>query len=136
MTIRSIDPTVFRIEPTLCLLGGRSRSSGRFTFPLPQDLDEYELVEFPSTGVIWSYTVQRMAPKAPPYRGPMPFEPFAVGYVELPETLIIEARLTGFDFAELHIGLPVALTAVPLYRDDDGTQVLTFAFAPPAQQSA
>ena len=42
-------------------------------------------------GELWSWTIQHIQPK-PPYRGPEPFEPFAVGYVDL-GPVRVEARL-------------------------------------------
>jgi hypothetical protein len=34
------------------------------------------------------------------------------------------------DFGRLYIGMPMELTALPLYTDVDGTRVLTYAFRP------
>lgn len=102
--------------------------SGRLTFPLPLDTEQYDPVDLPGVGTLWSYTVQRIAPKSPPYRGATPFEPFALGYVELPGALIVESRLQGIDFSTLRIGQPLQLTTLPLYHDADGTQVISFAF--------
>jgi len=118
----------------LHLLGGRDRASGRLVFPLPDDEAAFEEVALPDLGRLWSYTVQRFAPKSPPYRGAEPFSPFALGYVELPGALIVESRLTDIGFDALRIGLPVELTTVPLRTDPDGTVVLTYAFRP-AQRS-
>ncbi len=49
-----------------------------------------------------------------------------MGYVDLGEVLV-EARL-AVPRAEIRIGLPVRLTTVSAYRDEDGTAVLTFGF--------
>lgn len=130
MTTRSIDLEVFQTEPALRLLGGRERVSGRIAFPCPDDPENFEPVELPARGLLWSFTVQRIAPKSPPYRGGEPFAPFAIGYVELPGALIVESRLTDVAFDELHIGMTMALTALPLYIDADGAEVLTYAFCP------
>lgn len=92
-------------------------------------------MDLPSRGTLWSYTVQRFAPKSPPYRGSEPFAPFALGYVELPGALIVEGRLTGVAFDALRLGLPMELTTLPLHTDPDGTIVLTYAFRP-AQDAA
>jgi uncharacterized OB-fold protein len=127
---RSIDPHLFHIEPAMRLMGGRERSSGRLAFPLPNDPESFDAAEMPRHGYLWSFTVQRIGPKSPPYRGDPPFAPFAVGYVELPGALIIESRLTDVDFGRLYIGMPMELTALPLYTDVDGTLVLTYAFRP------
>jgi uncharacterized OB-fold protein len=67
--------------------------------------------------------VQGFRPK-PPYAGPEEFEPYGVGYVELPGEVRVEARLTVADPDRLRIGLPVELVIVPF-----GDKV-TYAFAP------
>jgi uncharacterized OB-fold protein len=71
--------------------------------------------------------VQTFPPKAP-YLDGDGFEPFGVGYVELPGQLRVEARLTVADPARLEIGMPMKLTLIPVPGRDDGSQ--TFAFAP------
>ena len=59
----------------------------------------------------WGHTVQRFAPKSPPYGPPTDgFVPFAVGYVELAEGVRVEAVLDCLDFAEL-AGAEVTLVA-------------------------
>ena len=136
MTTRSIEPNSFRLKPAPCLIGGRHRVSGHIAFPLPQDPGNFEPIDFPSSGTLWSFTVQRIAPKSPPYRGPVPFEPFAVGYVELTGAVIVESRLVGIEFSRLRIGLPVTLATLPLYRDEDGTEVLAFAFTTRTDQTS
>ena len=103
------------------LIGGRHRGTGRIAFPNPGTAD-YAPVALGRTGTLWSYTVQRFAPKSPPYAGPEPFEPFALGYVELPE-VIVEARLEGIDTPE--IGMPLTLRIVPFDGDRS-----TYAFGP------
>lgn len=75
------------------------------------------------TGTLWTWTVQGFRPKAP-YAGPDEFEPYGVGYVELPGEVRVEARLTVADPARLGIGMRMELVIVPF-----GDKV-TFAFAP------
>jgi uncharacterized protein len=43
--------------------------------------------------------------------------------------VLIEARL-AVSRQDIRIGLPVRLTTLPAYHDEDGTEVLTFAFGP------
>ncbi|MGH9262949.1 MAG: Zn-ribbon domain-containing OB-fold protein, partial [Acidimicrobiales bacterium] len=62
--------------------------------------------------------------------GPEPFEPYGVGYVELPGEVIVESRLTTADPGELEIGQPMELVIVPFTTAVDGTEVVTFAFRP------
>ncbi len=78
----------------------------------------------PRRGTVWSWTVQRIRPK-PPYRGPAPFEPFTVAYVDL-GALKVESPLTGREVDGWVIGDPVELVIVPAGDDRD----VTFAFAP------
>ncbi|EUA30250.1 hypothetical protein I553_4507 [Mycobacterium xenopi 4042] len=42
----------------------------------------------------------------------------------------VEGRLTENDPAKLRFGMEVELTMVPLTTDDDGNEVMTFAFRP------
>lgn len=71
-------------------------------------------------GVLWTWTVQRFPPKSPPYEpAPGDFEPFAVGYVELPDGVRVEAIIDVDDLDDLRIDLPVRLT--------DGSSVPRFA---------
>ncbi len=115
------------------LLVGRSRLDRSYRFPIPIGGDEalFDTVELGPAGCLWSYTIQRFRPK-PPFNGrgnEGDFKPFAVGYVEFPDQLIIEGRIVGDDFAVLKIGLCMVLTT-EAYRDDDaGEPVLTYAFA-------
>ena len=64
---------------------------------------------------------------------PVLFRPFGVGYVELPGELKVEARLTESDPTKLLIGMEMELVIVPLSTDDDGTEVVTFAFRPTSE---
>jgi uncharacterized OB-fold protein len=74
-------------------------------------------VELSGRGTVWGHTDQRNAPKSPPYVVPAGgFVPFAVGYVELPEGVKVEAVLDCTDFAELD-GAEVTLVATePVFR--------------------
>ena len=130
MAARPVAPDLFTSPPRLRLIGGRERASGRIVFPLPPNHPDYDALELPTQGTLWSYTVQRFAPKSPPYAGAEPFEPFALGYVELPGALIVESRLTGIAFEDLRLGLPMELTTTVLRTDADGSEVLTYAFRP------
>jgi uncharacterized OB-fold protein len=116
------------------LVGGKSRGDGRIVFPMPSgpEAERYEVVELATEGKLWSYTVQRFAPKHP-YDGASGeggFLPYAVGYVELEGQLIVEARLDTDDFAGLRIGMPMRFGLLPYRHDPDGGAVLTYAFHP------
>lgn len=130
--MRPIAPDLFVDGDPPRLIGGRHRESGRIVFPLPTggERELYEPITLNPHGKLWSFTVQRFAPKSPPYAGPEPFEPFALGYVELPGEIIVEARIVGIPFDQLKIGMPLTLTLETFRTDPDGVQVVTFAFGP------
>jgi uncharacterized OB-fold protein len=134
VTSRSIDVAVFETEPAPRLFGGRERQSGKLLFPCPSDQRSFDREELPRHGTLWSFTIQRISPKSPPFHGTQPYTPFAVGYIELPGALIVESRLTEVQFDRLRIGLPMELTTLSLYTDAQGTDVLTYAFK--ARESA
>ncbi|WP_174183767.1 Zn-ribbon domain-containing OB-fold protein [Nocardia barduliensis] len=82
------------------------------------------------SGTLYTWTTQQFPPPSPPYRGPEEFEPFAVGYVEFPEGILVEGRLTTTDIEQLWIGRTMHVVTVPFRTDEDGNTVVTFAFAP------
>ena len=74
-------------------------------------------------------------PKAPPYLGeadPEKFEAYGVGYIELPGQLKVESRLTISDPSLLKIGMKMKIVPEPIGQDDEGNELVTFAFAPSA----
>lgn len=124
--------------PAVRLLAGRRRSDGKLLFPLPQgpEGEACEPVELPTEGRLWSWTVQRFRPKTP-YQdfGAEPFQPYAVGYVDL-GPIIIEARLVDADPAALVIGQPMELTLTPVYPDANGRPLHAHAFRPVQENRA
>jgi uncharacterized OB-fold protein len=115
------------------LTGARCSGCGTIVFPRQdscprcsgRSMSAYVL---PVSGRVWSWTRQAFPPK-PPYRPPAQgHRPYHVGYVDLGEVLV--EALLEVSRAEIRIGLPVRLTTVPAYRDEDGTEVVTFAFRP------
>ena len=66
-------------------------------------------IDLSTTGTVWTATIQRFPPKSPPYVPPAGgFRPYAVGYVELPEGVKVEALLDGTSPTDL-IGREVVL---------------------------
>ena len=69
-------------------------------------------VTLSATGTLWTWTVQRYAPKSPPYEPPPDgCRPFAVGYVELPERVRVAAVLDTDDLDSIRIGAPYRIEA-------------------------
>ena len=119
------------------LLGSRCTNCDNYMFPRQSGcprcmFDQQEDVELASTGTLWSWTVQAFPPKAPPYLGPVghDFVPYGVGYVELLGQVRVEARLTVSDPEQLTIGMEMELVLEHLTVDDDGNDIVTYAFAP------
>ncbi|KAA8969989.1 Zn-ribbon domain-containing OB-fold protein [Mycobacterium sp.] len=119
------------------LIGSRCGACGATTFPVQQwcprcskpDMTE---VLLPRRGTLVAWTTQGFLP-GPPYAGretAETFTPFGVGLVQLGDVVRVEGRLTESDPSKLAFGMDVELTMVPLTTDDDGTEIVTFAFRP------
>ncbi|MFI5047243.1 MAG: Zn-ribbon domain-containing OB-fold protein [Acidimicrobiia bacterium] len=118
------------------LVGGRCTNCGLITFPVQQSCPRCASVSIDETplarrGTLWAWTTQAFPPP-PPYAGPTgdEFVPFAVGYVELPGEVKVETRLVDCDATTLRTGMEMELVIVPFRTDDDGHEVVTFAFRP------
>ncbi|MGH3849211.1 MAG: Zn-ribbon domain-containing OB-fold protein [Pseudonocardiaceae bacterium] len=118
------------------LIGSRCGDCGATTFPAQQRCPRCsgatmtELL-LPRGGTLVTWTTQGFPP-GPPYAGPTgkAFTPFGVGLVQLGDVIRVEGRLTENDPDKLQFGMDVELTMVPLSTDDEGNEVVTFAFAP------
>ena len=115
------------------LIGSRCRRCGVVAFPRQDSCaactsDDVEERRLGRRGTLWTWTVQCFPPKSPPYAdAPEEFEPYGVGYVELPGEVRVEARLTEADPARLRIGMPMELVLV---RAPGVGGALTYAFRP------
>jgi uncharacterized OB-fold protein len=112
------------------LLGGRCGACGRHHFPTAAicpycGAAEVTRVELSETGALWGWTALTAAP--PGYAGGVPF---GFGVVELPEGIRVISRIEQADPARLSFGAPVRFALAPLHTDDDGTEVVTYTFAP------
>jgi uncharacterized OB-fold protein len=114
------------------LIGGRCATCTRHHFPLAATCPycgstEVTRVELSDTGTLWGWTAVTAPP--PGYLGEVPF---GFGVVELPEELRVITRLEEADPSRLSFGMPMRFALAPLHTDADGTQVVTYAFAPAA----
>ena len=112
------------------LLGSRCAQCGSVLFPRVDSCaycaaEDPEPVELSRQGTLWAWTAVTAAP--PGYQGEVPF---GVGIVELPEGVRVITRLTENDPAALRAGQSMECRVVPLHTDDEGNQVVTYAFAP------
>jgi uncharacterized OB-fold protein len=86
----------------------------------------------PRRGKVITWTTQGFLPH-PGFGGGQTaetFEPFAMGLVQLGDVIRVEGRLTESDPAKLSFGMDVELTFIPFYVDQDGSEVMMYAFAP------
>lgn len=119
------------------LIGGRCAGCGSVTFPQPPSCARCGAVEverhlLPREGTLWTFTTQGFLPKEPYAGGETveTFQPFGVGIIELGDEVRVESRLTVADPEALDFGMPMELVVVPFRTEDDGTEVVTYAFAP------
>ncbi|MFU7527220.1 Zn-ribbon domain-containing OB-fold protein [Qipengyuania sp. ASV99] len=128
-----IDPELWSDGPEPHLMGGRL-PSGEVVFPMPQGdaAKEVEPYKLARTGTLWSWTSQDFLPKQPyegpgsgPGEGPPDFEPFLLGYVELPGEVIVESRIVDARLEDLSLNMPVEFCIVPFNAAHD-----TYAFRP------
>jgi uncharacterized protein len=118
-----------------CLLGSRCAQCSAEAFPVQSACarcgatDMHE-VALPRTGTVWTFTVQRNAPK-PPFRGPREWAPFALGYVDL-GTVKVETQLSGRSVEDWKIGDSVQLR---IAADADNNGLMRFSFHPAQEQS-
>ena len=88
--------------------------------------DRIRPIELSTEGELWTYTIVRHKPPGE-YLGPEPFQPFALGLVELPEGLRIMAPLEG-DVDAFQIGARLQLKPWML-QAADGKTYRAFRFA-------
>jgi len=123
-------------EENAQLIGSKCAACGATAFP-QQDhcprcsAGEMAALLLPRRGTLVTWTTQGFPPGAP-YAGPTgkDFVPFGVGLVQLDDVIRVEGRLTENDPAKLQFGMDVELTMLPFTTDDEGNDVVTFAFRP------
>ncbi len=119
------------------LIGGRCGQCGIVTFPSQDSCPRCASTQMGEhllerRGRLWAWTTQEFPPPSPPYTGPSgeDFVPYGVGYVELGGEVRVESRLTETE--GLENGMEMELVLVPFRTDDEGNEVVTFAFRPVA----
>ena len=144
----AVDDTLFTTGDEPQLIGSRCARCAVVTFPRAKSCsrctsEDMGDVLLSRRGRLWSWTIQGFLPKNPPYAGketPRSFVPYGVGYVQLTpigggDEVIVESRLTVNDPARLKIGMEMELALIPFTTDDQGRELITYAFAPVGGQS-
>jgi uncharacterized OB-fold protein len=120
------------------LIASRCNACGDVTFPRQQSCPDCSSDDVAETllsrrGTVWTWTIQNFPPPIPPYAGSGDrdtFLPYGVAYIELPEGIRVEGRLTENDPAKLSIGMEMELVIEKFANDDEGNELVTFAFQP------
>ena len=122
---RLSDGPVEIVDGRARLVAARCGACAELTFPprarCPACGGDMERELLPGRGTLWTWTTQGFEPK-PPYVADGAFEPYGVGYLELPGLLRVEGRLTTAE--DLRIGMEMEVVAV------ERAGRTTYAFAP------
>jgi uncharacterized OB-fold protein len=117
------------------LIGSKCGSCGATAFPVQPrcprcSAGEMSELQLPRRGTLVAWTTQGFPPGAP-YKGPVgkDFVPFGVGLVQL-EDVMCEGTPPKTTPTKLEFGMEVELTMMPFTTDDDGNEIVTFAFQP------
>jgi uncharacterized protein len=144
---KAIDPGISTWpEADPQLIGSGCGACGETVFPRQQHCPKCSKAEMtdvllPRRGTVIAWTTQGFPP-GPPYLGPTgkDFVPFGVGLVQLDAgdgpVVRVEGRLTENDPEKLQFGMAVELTMVPFATDDEGDEIITFAFQPVQPQES
>ena len=122
------------------LIGSRCTGCSEVAFPKQSGCpnctsDSTEEVLLARRGTLWTWTIQHFPPPHPYLGDPDDsddFAPFGVGYIELPEGIRVESRLTLCDPEKLTIGMEMELVVEKFAQAEDGGEIMTFAFQPVA----
>jgi uncharacterized OB-fold protein len=124
-------------EENFQLIGSQCGKCGETQFPVQKQCPNCSALEMsdvmlPRDGTIIAWTTQSFIPSFP-YIGKesaADFVPFGVGLVQLGDVIRVEGRLTEPDMDAIDFGQKVELTMVPFATDDDGNEIMTYAFKP------
>jgi len=93
------------------------------------DDSRMEEAAFGPHGTLWSVAIQNYPPP-PPAKYDKPYQPYAMGVVDLDDGLRVMGRLSVEDPCGVEPDARVELVIEPLFHEEDGTAVLTWKFRP------
>lgn len=117
------------------LLGSRCANCASAYFPSSEichnpdcTASNIESAQFGPRGILWSLTIQGYPPP-PPVISSEPYQPYAVGVVDLDDhPLRVIGRLQTDDPQKIEIGSAVELVLAPLGRDGDDREIISWQF--------
>jgi|TARA_B100001971_G_scaffold209210_1_gene232403 hypothetical protein len=110
------------------LLGSRCSSCDAHFFPVREACagclgSDLETIRFSTTGTLYTFSIVRQSTPE--------FEvPYALGYVDFIEGVRIMGQITGCDFEDMRIGMPLVLSLEPFGEDDEGNPLTGYRFQP------
>lgn len=112
------------------LIGSRCKKCGDCFYPRRALCancysEEIEEVALGTRGKIYTFTIARTG-----YPGMPLTPPFVTGQVELPEKVQVLSLITGIDFEAVKIGTDVELYFWKVREDEEGNELMAFAFRP------
>jgi uncharacterized OB-fold protein len=118
------------------LLGSKCASCGTVYFPRSAlchnpgcEETRMEDASFGPRGTLWSCAIQNYPPPAPALYEE-PYQPYAMGAVDLPEGLRVMGRIHTDDPEAVRPGVDVELVVEPVKRDEEGREIVTWMFRP------
>ena len=119
------------------LLASRCKQCGIAAFPVAESCmacsgQDVTVEELPSRGTLWTWTIQRFMPKTPYHSNETAetFQPYGVGYLELPGGVRVEGRLTENDPDKIHIGMAMDVVFDTWRTEGNGDEIISFFFKP------
>lgn len=119
------------------LLASRCDDCGIADFPAKKSCpaccgQNVHIEELPTRGTLWTWTIQDFMPK-PPYKSdesPESFQPYGIGYLELPGAVRVEGRLLENDPGKLQIGMEMDVVFEKYRSAENGDDIISFFFKP------
>lgn len=116
------------------LLGSKCRDCGEKYFIVRTICENcqstsLEDITLSDTGTLYAFSVMYYPPP-PPYVPADPFVPFGIGWVELPEGIVVYSLLTENDPQKLHVGMELKLTFSEFGQDASGNRIVVPMFTP------
>jgi uncharacterized OB-fold protein len=110
------------------MVGAHCQKCGRYSFPFREicifcHSREVQKAYLSPRGRLHTFTICRVPV---PYTTP----PYALGYIDLPEGLMIFSQLTRGSEKDLQIGMEMELVVEKLKTDKDGNEVYSYKFRP------
>ncbi len=116
------------------LIGCKCRKCGELFFIRREICEncqgqELEEIALSKKGKLYAFSVM-FYPAPPPYKPPEPFVPYGLGWIELPEGIVLFSLITENDPKKLIVGMEMELLFDKLEEDKDGNDVMVYKFQP------